>query len=388
MLGFSSFWGAPVSAKTPSPQSVAPRRFSPPTLKISGSAQKFLAQKPVLTSLDIDSTLIPWLKEPEYDEVALTRYRKTLGSPDFRNQSFVILNTGRSLSAVKRLAPILRDLPIDALGLNDGQQLYLRSASLDKNAHPKNDSQSWLQSLSRSDQDPHWKAVLGGWSATQVLQDIRDTLQTDLGFQLAAKPGEKNRFNPNGEYFAFQKPMSPKHPKSGDWVIRICPDQTYFEVASTQPDVTEPDIANYSEFLIDHLQARLKPQWPTVMFYNSQSSEGCHIHLGPENTNKASLVRHLLATRFEQKPQAVISAGDNTNDIALLSSHTLEGVPNYPVLVGSHPKVMAALRQNPPPNLESVGWNQLDEGLKKQFAKVKDHLKTTGGNGQRLDATA
>src|SRR5690349_2426775 len=99
-------------AMSTAPPSILKPLSAVPVLKKAAT----IAPKPVLTSCDIDGTLIPWTKEPEHDEVALQRYSNFAHQSEFRNNNFILLNTGRGLSSIQGIASLLKKFPIDALG--------------------------------------------------------------------------------------------------------------------------------------------------------------------------------------------------------------------------------------------------------------------------------
>lgn len=134
---------------------------------------KIANKKPVLISLDVDGTLLPWRPNgTDYDQTAFLRYQHALQEPALKKDSFIVLNTGRGLKATKQLAPILGRFPIDALAINDGQQLFIKPA-LNPQLHPSYANQQWIQQLNFKQQDPGWKKELKSWSTTQVLKDIK-----------------------------------------------------------------------------------------------------------------------------------------------------------------------------------------------------------------------
>lgn len=353
-------------------------------------APKLKSGKPVLTSLDIDHTVIPWRKEPMLDEVAFQRYRKTLHHPEFRNNNFVMLNTGRGLVATKQIIPLLCELPVDALGLNDGQQLFLREEHATSSGQPKQSSGQWLRGLMGKQKDQDWKTHLGQWSTVKVIGDIRKTLPS-LGFELASAPGEDTPHNTHMDYHVFTKPVHPARPEQGLWVVQVRPDQAFFEVSRSDKNASQQEIAGYSELLGSLLQESLRKKWPTIQIYSNSSPQWSNVHFGPEGIHKATLLDYLVGTRFENKPLAVISAGDSTNDTALLSRRHIAGdVPNYPIFVGKNRRVEAALSGKNLPNLERVAWNELDIGIQKQFDKIKAHLalkESEKGGKHKLDQT-
>ena len=173
----------------------------------------------------------------------------------------------------------------------------------------------------------------------------------------------------------FTQPVNPRQSDAGQWVVQVRPDQAFFEISRSDEQATREEIAEFASTLSEQLRNALQPQWPQLHLYANNSPKWSNVHLGPQGIHKAALLDYLLKTRMPEKPVAIISAGDSTNDIELLSAHQLQGIPNYPVLVGKNPRAESAIRKNAPPQLEQVPWNHLDEGLSRQFAKLKPWLK-------------
>lgn len=389
MLGISSFWGQPLLVQR---QPVFDRKIARQpergiknvVVRAEGNPSKTVANKPIATALDFDGTLAPWIKQPDYDRPAYSKSVNLLRRLHLKNNNFLIVNTGRSLASIKEITPMLSRLPFDALGLNDGQQLFLKPDTHSLNL--PEDNKKWLLGLAGKHKDKHWKTHLSGWSTVKVLSDIRKLLP-GLGFQQVSAPGQKNPYADHQNFYAFTRPVNPRQPEDGLWVVQVRPDQAFFEVNRSDNKVTGDEIFAYASLLSDLLGESLQKRWPQLHVYANGSSNWSYIHIGPRDINKAVLMDYLVGERFSDKPLGVISAGDSVNDTPLLSRHFVTDVPNYPILVGSNPRVTAVLKRNPPPNLEQVGWNRLDEGLEKQFNKIKPELKDSEGDGNRLDAT-
>jgi len=327
-----------------------------------------LPAKPLLFSLDVDKTLIPWKKEPQYDEVALKRYTHVLNNPIIQENSFLLLNTGRGLRSTLTLIPLLSQFNVDALGLNDGQQLFLKNHSPDRDAKSTTTTAKWLNTLQAKEEDPHWKAELNGWSTAEVMHAASQEF-AQLGFMetLSAEAQE------GLTHTYIQHPYATKK-DSPAWLLKFHPGQAYMELTCTDGKANTQEIADFADQIGLHLQQALQPTWPNATYYINPTSKRSYIHLGPAGNSKGSLVHHLVEQRFESPPSAVISAGDTLNDRDILSAEHFGETPNYPIQVGSHPPLMAHLAKKRPTHLEQAELGQLDTGLKAQLAKLQDKL--------------
>lgn len=357
---------------------VPARREERPVPDRQTAPQKLESTKPLMASLDIDRTAIPWKTDPEFDVTAYLRYQRQLHDPEFRKNTFVMLNTGRGLRATKELAPIISRFPIDALGVNDGEQVFFRPKDGHGDTHPVEETQRWLMNLKQKDADTDWRRRLGGWSTIAVSKDIRFKQLPALGFEEEWEPDMQARLNPQRQYHLFTRPKNPDDPAEGKWLLAVRPDQSCFGVTHLPEDKGKPaspeEATQFATQLGVALKSRMAQDWPRFETFAVTTPEGAFFHFGPKGNSKAGLINYMIEERMPKKPMAVISAGDGGNDVPLLSRNELAGVPNFPIFVGESARALDALRQSNPPRLEQVPWNQLDVGLAKQFAKLKPAL--------------
>jgi len=345
-----------------------------PRQKPEPQAPKIESCKPILVSLDLDRTLIPWTKERiSYDKTAFLKYQHTLQDPALKQDTFVVLNTGRGLKSTRHLAPLLARVPFDAIALNDGQQLFIKP-KLNAKFHPIEANSQWLRRLTSKQADPHWRKELKGWSTTAVLKDIRAVLP-DLDFEEESIPRQpSHRFGTRNSY-VFTKPASLwKDAEKDCWAISVVPDQAYLEIKRVGKKTTEAETRHYAKVMGRVLQYHLAEDWPNFDYKVYSTANRCLLHITPKKTDKAALVNYLANHRLTNQPKAIISAGDNVNDIPILSAHQLGEIPNYPILLGRDPKTKIALSNKPSHNLENVGWNQLNVGIEKQVRKIRPLL--------------
>jgi HAD superfamily hydrolase (TIGR01484 family) len=351
-----------------------------------------LIAKPLVISLDIDGTLIPWQGQPHYDEVALQRYSHTLNKPALKENAFLLLNTGRGLSAVKALAPLLAKFSVDGLGLNDGQQLFLNASE----SGTATDTSTWLSALQPKDEDNTWKASIDGWSTNEAMQSASDEFPK-AGFTLHAIE-EPRPEAMEGITHLYTQPIDAAEKPGPAWLLKFYPDQAYMEVTRSDNKTETQSIAQFANQLGARLRQALLPKWPKASYYTNITPKSTYIHLGPAGNSKGSLVHHLIEHRFEAAPKAVVSAGDSFNDREILSAENFGDTPNFPVQVGKHPALSEYLETHRPEQLEQTEAGQLDTGLKAQFAKLQSLLPclrpdkpsqaTTEATDQKLDLTA
>jgi hypothetical protein len=360
-------------------------------------------KKPVIGAYDFDKTAMPWLpkhvrddqikwedKTIRHDELAFQRYLKTLHH--FAADSDTVINTGRGIRGVQEVAPLMARIPFVALGLNDGQQLFVLPP-LNQRQDPVQARRQWIESLTLDQLDQPWLEELSGWSTTQVLKDLRE-LMPARHFQQETGPGQASKHLGVTKSYVFTQPVVGGNSSKQDvWVVRLDPDQAYLEInRAGEKKATQEEIAAFTETLGHSLAEPLKKKWPNFSFHLTSFSERCFLHVAPENNNKASLINFLANQRAEVTPQAVISAGDTHNDVPLLSLNHLGGIPNYPIMVGDSVSLKQVLAQRNLRHLETVGWNELDKGIEKQFHKIKPGLASAtathepkGTPGSRLD---
>lgn len=359
-------------------QTLYPQRPNLPLPAKPPMPPKLENTKPLMASLDIDRTAIPWKTDPDFDMTAYLRYQRQLHDPEFRKNTFVMLNTGRGLRATKELAPIISRFPIDALGLNDGQQVFFRPKDGHGQTHPVEETYHWLLSLKPKDADLAWRKQLQGWSTLLVARDIRFKQLPAMGFEEEWEPDTQAQHNPKHQYHLFSRLKNPDEPDQGKWLLAIRPDQSCFGITHLPGEKGEKaspeEATQFAMQLGKALKDRMVTDWPTFEHFAVTTPEGAFFHFGPKNNSKAALIRYMIQERMSNKPMAVISAGDCGNDLPLLSLKDLAGVPNFPVFVGESARALQSLKESRQPRLEQVPWNQLDVGLARQFEKLRPTL--------------
>ncbi len=358
----------PVPASVASFQSSKPSSDRLVSAPLSVSEQSVLKQKkPFLLSIDIDNTLLPWERgagqQQHWDDLALQRYQHLLAQPALRNATFVLLNTGRSLSAAQELGDKISKIPFDALGANDGQELYIRpDTPLTANSSQTN--AQWLKTENASQRDPRWQSTLGQWSIVDVIRDVENQL-LNTGF-IKYPPALSG---PDIAMHGYLK-TDPLNPGNA-WKVKIRPDQTWFEISHLNPATgVDPTLLDFSRQLAKSLETGLQERWPQLHTELNPTGQAAYLHLSPHGHDKSKLVQHLIRERLSAAPLGIVSAGDSGNDVAILKKREIAGVPNYPVFVGDNPTALKELASEPPANLVTVPWNALDTGIRTQLAKM------------------
>ena len=181
--------------------------------------------KPILTALDIDLTLIPWKAQETDGSLHQDAYQASMNflndkqdtqGKEFREHSLLMLNTGKGLTSLKAVSNELAPLnPIDALGLADGQQLYINA-----NHEP---TQDWIKRLTSQDKDIGWVKRLGAWDTDEAMHAILDLLTTDLGFKEVPKTDVHN--SPNAGSVELNR---------GQINVSLVKDRPYFRLHSAK----------------------------------------------------------------------------------------------------------------------------------------------------------
>lgn len=343
--------------------------------------------KPVVKAKDIDCTVIPWTLQPEYNKTAARIYRDLFWSNEQTGNSHTFLLTGSGLSKLKGHAQLLASLgPIDALATNDGQQVFIRS-------HQKQDTpakvEGWLNRLQAEDADQAYQAKLYGWNITQGIDTINELLVNDLGYKQVAQTGQAHPYavgvGKEQEQNVFVRPseLTDAQGKSMDWIVRIHPDQAYFEVRLSDElkivntfnkpqrmNLMATEAKRISSFL--ERSSKLNPDLdnPRLSTFLNPMEGQCFIHLAVKGATKGEALQYLL-NKLPKPPQAIITAGDSKNDISMLGPEHYSGIPNYPVQVGNNPSLTNHFKQTPHPNRVQTKEFKLYEGIEDQWNKLK-----------------
>lgn len=312
----------------------------------------------VLVFSDIDDTFVPW---KSYNQIAdvdkLGRTKEALQKYD--GETINGLCSARGLSSIQQLAPFFKDVPLQFIGTNGGQQVYINSKN--------QPTDQWLTGLKTHDSDRNWDREVshrsGGFNTTLVNRATLGVLE-DFGFERCAIPLPP----PHQDRDAYVAPV-PGGKKGEVAVVALTKDQTTVMFRADFRDVNKPLTPAHKDFsrkLARKLEERLTKQGVRLTA-KQFVDQRCHqIYLiEPNNISKESLVSYLV--RRYPSVQAVITAGDNTNDTMLLPDSFL-GVPNHRILSGDRPEVVKAMEGVE--NIERVPFGELGPGLKNHMEQI------------------
>ncbi|MBN9418056.1 hypothetical protein ABS71_04355 [bacterium SCN 62-11] len=312
----------------------------------------------VLVFSDIDDTFVPWKRYGQVADVdKLGRTKETL--KQYEGKTINGLCSARGLSQIQQLAPFFKGVPLQFIGTNGGQQVYINSQN--------QPAEEWLTSLKVHDSDNHWDnevARRSGGFNTQLVMRATHSVLNDFGFERCAVPLPP----PHHERDAFVAAVPGG--KNGEVaVVALTKDQTTLMFRADFKDVNKPLTPAHKDFarkLARKLEERLTKQGVSL---NAKRfvDQKCHqIYLiEPTDISKESLVSHLV--RRYPSVQAVITAGDNTNDTMLLPNSFL-GVPNHRIVSGDRPEVAQVLDGQE--NVERVPFGELSPGLNSHLSML------------------
>ena len=339
-------------------------------------------QKRILYGTDIDGTLIKWLTHNSVaDTDALAGMRaKLAGMYDF---SIIALKTGRGLTALRTIVQFLTGMPVDLLSLNNGQELYIN-----RHAEPVD---QWINGLTRADQDPDWQAYLDThhqWVLPRLIETFHETVQA-AGFKPVPNDFRVARYYPNTHFYVNRIPDA--HDKSTEPLLlyEFFDDEASLIVKSSTPSLPEP-LRKQADELVKTVAAKVRAQGTDVEV-DSWHDEQFNVFLfSPKHISKAAKMGYVV-NRLRHI-QAVISAGDHSNDRLLLQQPYFPrypladtpaddgagmDVPNYAIISGTR-LGLDEIRQHNPHVEQSPRQGYLFEGaIDRQLAKIP-HLLPAG----------
>ncbi|MDH4378327.1 MAG: hypothetical protein QE263_00260 [Vampirovibrionales bacterium] len=352
----------------------APQPWTTPSQQwVSSSTVTPTWQPPIFTSLDIDNTLVPWGEgEGVYDTQAFERYKVNLNRPNIKGSSVLMLNSGRGLGAVQAISHLIKHFPVRYLGLSDGQQLFIRPVNPNApNADSPEAVETWLKNLTPTDADPTWYNRFGGFHIENAMQTVARSAVI-LGYAPEIRPTKRAAYTHDPNEAIFLKPIrsgetavppkiDPAKPnQTAYWVIKLHPDQAYFDFVRSDGIKDKEGIKAQAQLLDNVLGPALaqrfpqvvngQPGFPSINHYLNTYDDHTSIHIGPEGCSKSVLVHYVVSQKLPQKPLAIISGGDSKNDFPSLGADSIAGVRNFPVMVGDNASLTQLLIKN---------WEQL-----------------------------
>lgn len=309
----------------------------------------------VLFFSDIDDTFVPWKR---YNQVAdvdkLARTRQTL--QNYEGETVNGLCSARGLSSIQQLAPFFKGVPLQFIGTNGGQQVYLN--------YDHQPAEEWLTNLKTCDSDKTWDQEVfnrsGGFNTQLVMRATHGVL-SEMGFQRCAVPLPP----PHQDRDAYVAPIPGKPGEVA--VVALTKDQTTLMFRADFQDVNKPLTDShraFAQFLAKKLEQRLTSQG-VKLTAKEFVDQACHqiYLLEPRNITKESLLDHLVS-RYPNV-LAVITAGDNTND-TMLKPTAFGNVQNYRILSGERPELAQMLDGQA--NVEFTPMGELGPALENHLA--------------------
>lgn len=349
--------------------------FSTPHQPSSGWAQvtQRSPHKRILYGTDIDGTLIKWLTHnTEADTDALAGMRAKL--TQLYDVSVIALKTGRGLTALKTIAHFLTGIPVDLLSLNNGQELYIN-----RHAEPVD---QWVDGLTRSHQDPDWQTYLNTqhrWDLPRLIETFHETVQA-AGFKPVPNEFSVSRYYPDTHFYVNRLPGPKDTHKDPLLLYEFFDDEASLIVKSSSVPLPEP-LRKQATQLVSQVIEKLQQQG-TQVEVDSWYDEQFNVFLfSPKHISKAAKMGYLV-NRLRHI-QAVISAGDHSNDKLMLQQpffarHAPEGdntaqpeqVPNYAIISGTR-LGLDEMREHNPHIEQSLQPGYLHEGvIDRQLAKI------------------
>lgn len=353
---------------------------------LSNTAQpaKRPINKPVLLVSDIDDTFLAWNADHSaVDDIKLANLKKVLKE----NQAAVttVLNTGRGLSLTKVVAPYLKNVDIDYLVLQNGQELYIN-----KDNKPADE---WLKGLTHMDKNIHWDRYLNkktGWSFPQY----RFTFNNQLLIENFKSIGMGHLLG-NAQFNGFTAYLKPINAKEGIVIYRFEDHAGFgmmgvnFKPGTQEPECLTftPQVRQYADAFLNKLLERLKSAGMDVRHREmSVTQDGTPpvkfpiFSITPNHFNKDDVVDGMIRTlAVPNTVKGVITAGDSPyNDIELLRRTTFsdtdgnQNTPSYAIQSGNRPEITDVLKNHP--RTSQVDRGDLAPALKQFIGQI---LNTT-----------
>lgn len=325
-------------------------------------------QKRILISSDIDDTFISWTDfQKGYDEVTLQRTLHTVSSAAVQKNSRFMLNTGRNLTSVQRLANHFQSLPpIDYLGLNDGQELYINQKHVP--------TAEWIAQLTPDKQNGAYRRFLQrtyGWNKSAVTQAIESMTAPYIHPPSTSPVTVKS---PHPVYKIQTKGSQP--------LYLMCPIKGASFLLSSGTEQVTDEVSQLGNQLARNILHILKDKKQNVtldirqykQIINDQPAIFVHYAFKPKDISKATLLQHVVS----KLPglSAVITAGDEMNDLEMLTQHHYTSkhktpIPNYPILSGDHNVLQGYLANNP--RFHQVPAGDIGPGILMQLKRIVTH---------------
>ncbi len=306
-----------------------------------------LSQRPVWLSSDIDSTFVGWNEDSTPMTNLVEKNKATLRR--FANDLTVHLTTGRGLVAVKEISDLFKNMPLDVLSLNNGQEHYYNVG--------RKPADVWIQSLTLDDQDKAWQSEVKlktKWDF-KAAQKALVSVFTEAGFRAV----DADQFT-TGSHRDFKTAMLEK-PNGQKLLVNWYATTAGFAISGlkTLPDgslqrVYRPEDEAEANALITKVVDKLNQQGRTITYGNMKSGHDDHEYgvfaLMPGGITKASGTSYMMdrfATKKNANIKGVITAGDHHyNDTELLveKNYGQKQLPNHAIVSGDNTKLRKSMQ--------------------------------------------
>ena len=257
----------------------------------------FNPQPRAIVSLDLDGSLVG----PDTRNSV-----KLLNKLHDEKKVFTMVNTGNDLVQLKKYGygQILQGLKVDAVSLDDGQEVYFNRTLMT--------AEEWFPGLRKSDMDGGWTKVLGanGWDR-HIVNRVKSAILAEI---------DASGFDPE---------------------MYVREDKPKFEFYAPTDEAGQARARKFAK----GIQTRLADQGISVdydFFVNPGRYKICYRTPGHSKRRAIDFVLGRV-----KNVTGVVTLGDSHNDVPMLTAQTFKNkkceVPNYPTLVGGDPQLTEAL---------------------------------------------
>jgi len=260
-----------------------------------------------LASIDIDGTLVPWTKhDKDFDEAIFSKNKEEMNKN--KSNYYYLLNSSRGKIQFRSLAAIIKDVPYDAVSLNDGQEIY----------HLKN-----LLGFKVLLRDNKWHSHLMktyNWDKYTPHKLIKKTLN-ELNFH-EVNNREKFHFTKNKYTQVFTQSNKSNY-------CKLQKEQNHFLLKTNNPEIFES------------FQTKLKSNFSdkNIKLELTHYNKNGHyfIHLSPIGINKSSPIDFIINNKnLKSSINHVVTVGDGINDLFMLEKTIYSNnIPNMPIVINN-----------------------------------------------------
>jgi hypothetical protein len=354
------------------------------------SRPKENSEKPIVIELDNNGSLTHWVKYSEsIKEAATANTAKLLNLPDVKENTAVVVTTGRAFTGAQKVGDFYRNVPIDFWGTTNGFALFVNKKH--------QSAPEWIRGLTLDQQDPGWQAELKRkyhWDLS-VLTKTMFAMAEAAGFKPISQYGyqayDSTRTvwgRPNPVKWPTSEDLKGldygKIPKEDMLMVSFYPDGTslIFEKPSGPLTKDSPE-RKFMLALTQQIHLSMRKQG-----LSARLREGPYRHtllydyVPPIGDGKKILTQYIL-TQYLKSVKERVPTGDNHFDLDYMRPKFLRlrdtetgrvrVIRSSPVQVGEEENLHRVLWHHPRYVQAPVG--QLYEGLQKQLAGIAKRLK-------------